>query len=100
MQNASICMQVGSANKISLECSLLLPMIAVSVCLSVCLSRGTTRLHCAITTERIKMLLRVNNLGGPRDIVLHGGPDPPHRQWEGDLLLNFGTSLLSPKLAT
>jgi len=47
------------------------------VCLSVSLSRGSTRLHCAKTAERIKLLLAVNTLGGPRDIVLHGDPDSP-----------------------
>jgi len=29
------------------------------------------------TAERIKMLFGVNTLGGPWDIVLHGGPDAP-----------------------
>jgi len=52
-------------------------MIEVSVCLSDCLS--VTQLNSASlskkTAERIKMLLAVNTLGGPRDIVLHGGPD-------------------------
>jgi len=47
------------------------------VCPSVCLSRGSTRLHCAKTAEWIKMLFWVNTFGSPRDIVLHGGPDPP-----------------------
>jgi len=39
-----------------MRCRLLLPMFAVSVCLSVRQSRGSTRLHCAETAERIKIL--------------------------------------------
>jgi len=31
------------------------------------------------TAERIKMLIQVNTLGGPWNIVLDGGPDPPQR---------------------
>jgi len=50
-----------------------------SVCLSVCLSRGSTRLHCAKMAEQIKMLFGVNTRGGPRNIVLHGSPDPSQR---------------------
>jgi len=45
------------------------------VCPSVCLSRGSTRLHCAKTAERIKILLGVNTPAGPRN-MLDGGPDP------------------------
>jgi len=36
------------------------------------LSRGSTRLHCAKTAERIKIPLRLNIVGDPRNIVLHG----------------------------
>jgi len=43
-----------------IRCSLMLPMIAVFVSLSVRLSHGSTRLYCAKTAERIKMLLGVN----------------------------------------
>jgi len=43
------------------------------VCLSVCLSRGSARLHRAKTAEQIKMLIGVNTLAGPWNIVLHGG---------------------------
>jgi len=50
---------------------LLLRMIAVSVCLS----SGSTRLHCAKKSEQIKMLFGVSTPGGPRNIVLDGGPD-------------------------
>jgi len=41
---------------------------------SVYLSRGSTRLCCAKTAEQIKILFRVNTLGGPRNILLisHG----------------------------
>jgi len=42
------------------------------VCPSVCLSRSSTRLHCAKTVERIKMLFGVNIPGGPWSIVLEG----------------------------
>jgi len=56
-----------------------LPVIAVYVSQSVCLSRGLTRIHCAKKAEQIKILFGVNNLGCPRNIVLDGGPDPPQR---------------------
>jgi len=59
-------------------------MIPVSVChsvsLSVCLY--VTRLNSALLykmAEQIKMLFGVNTPGGPRNIVLDGGPDPPQR---------------------
>jgi len=51
----------------------------MSVRQSVCLSRGSTRLYCAKTAQRIKILFGVNTLGGPRNIMLDGGPDPPQR---------------------
>jgi len=60
-----------------IECTrgrLLLPLLAVSVRQSVSLSRGSTRLHYAKTAALI--LFRVNTVGGPRKIVLYGGPDP------------------------
>jgi len=60
-----------------MRCRVLLPMIAVSVCLSVCLSRGSTRLYCAKMAERIKMLSGVNTPGSPWNIMLDGGPDLP-----------------------
>jgi len=51
------------------------------VCLSVCLSHGSSQLHCAKMAEQIKMLFGVNTSGGPRNIVLDVGPDPPpHRE--------------------
>jgi len=43
----------------------------------VCLSRGSTRFHCAQTAEQIKILFGVNTPGGPRNIVLDEGLDPP-----------------------
>jgi len=61
------------------EMMLLLQTIAVSVCQSVCLSRGTTRFHRAKTAEQIKILFAVNTPWGPRNIVLDGRPDPPQR---------------------
>jgi len=45
------------------------------VCPSVCpsrRSRGPTRLHSAKTAEWIKMLIGVNTLGGPRNILRRG----------------------------
>jgi len=36
---------------------------ARGVCLSVCLSRGLSRLHCAKTAERIQILFRANSIG-------------------------------------
>jgi len=50
--------------------------IVTDVC-SICLSRGSTRLHCAKTAEQIKMLFEVNTLEGPRK--LDGGPNAPQR---------------------
>jgi len=47
------------------------------VCLSVCLSRSPTRLRCVKTAEQIKILFVMNTLGGPKNIVLDGDPDPP-----------------------
>jgi len=47
------------------------------VCPSVCLSRGSTRLHCAKTAKHIKVLFRLNTLGGPRKTVLDRGPHRP-----------------------
>jgi len=44
---------------------------------SVCLSRGSTRLHCAKTAEQIKMLFGVNSLGSQENIVLERSPDLP-----------------------
>jgi len=54
------------------RCRLFLLMFVASACLS----RGPTRLHCAITAEQIEILFGVNTLGVPRNIVLDGGPDP------------------------
>jgi len=69
----------GNDNKIyfigcidCMRCSLLLPMIAVSVCLSVSLSRGYTGLYCAKTAERIKTLFVVNSLGAHGTLCLTG----------------------------
>jgi len=47
------------------------------VCLSICLHRSVTRLHCANAAERIKILLCVETLGDPRNTVLDGSPDFP-----------------------
>jgi len=60
------------------------------VCLSVCLSRGSSRIHCAKMAEQIKMLFGVNTPGGPRNIVLDVGPDPHTERGRGPLL-NLGT---------
>jgi len=51
-------------------------MIAVSVCQSVRLSRGLSRLHCAKMTEQITMLFVVNTHRGPWNTVLDVSPDP------------------------
>jgi len=48
----------------------------------VCLSRGSSRLHCAKMAEQIKMLFRVNTPIGPWNIVLNVGLDPPQRGGE------------------
>jgi len=54
-------------------------LFVVSVCQSVCLSRGSSRLRCAKMAEQIKMLFGVNTPGGPWNIVLDVGLDPPQR---------------------
>jgi len=63
----------------------------------VCLSRGSTRLDCAKTAEQIKSLFGVNTVGGPRNIVLDGGPDPPttrgKRSWCSFHQINLATFL-------
>jgi len=46
---------------------------------SVCLSRGSSRLRCEKIAEQIKMLFGVNSSGGPWNIVLDVGPDPSQR---------------------
>jgi len=50
-----------------------------SVCLSVCLSCGSSWLHCAKMAEQIKMVFGVNTLGDPRNIVLDVGLGLPQR---------------------
>jgi len=45
--------------------------------------------------EWIKMLFGVNTPGGPRNIVLDGGADPSTGERAGDIILNFGTPLIS-----
>jgi len=67
-------------------------MIAVSVCLS----RGSTRLHRAETVKWIKMPFGVNTHGGPLNIVLDGGSDLSHREGSHDLLIEFWDPLVSP----
>jgi len=42
-----------------------------------CVSRGFTRLRCANTAEQIEVLLRSDNLGDPRNIVLDDSLDFP-----------------------
>jgi len=60
-----------------MRCRLLLLMIAVFVRKSVSLSLGSAWLHSAKMAEQIKILFRVNTPGGPWNIVLDGGSDPP-----------------------
>jgi len=67
--------------------------VSLSVRQSVCLSRGSTRLHCAKAAERIKVLSGKKTLGA-HETLLCWGPDPPHRGG-GDLLLNFRTPRIS-----
>jgi len=59
-----------------MRCRLLLPMCAACVWPSVCLSRSSTRLHCAKVAKRIKMLFGVNTTGGSWNVALDGGADP------------------------
>jgi len=77
-----------------IECmrsSLLLPMCAVSVRQSVCLSvTRLTRLRCAKTAEQIKMLFGVNTLESPLDTAYTGvlifpqtrGGKPTFKSWD------------------
>jgi len=74
-----------------MRCRLLLPMIAMSVRKSVCLSRGSTCFHCAKTAERIKMLFGVNT-PGPRRALCRMAVWFPCRKRTGNLTLNFGTA--------
>jgi len=55
-----MCMLLGCIECI--RCRLLLAMCSASVCLSVCLSRGSSRLYCANVAEQIKMLFVLNTL--------------------------------------
>jgi len=72
-------------------------MFAVSVCQSVCLSRGSSRLHCAKMAKQIEILFGVNTFEGPWNIVLDVGLDPPQTGKVG-ALVNFRSwdPLLSP----
>jgi len=66
--------------------------VHTSVCSSISLSRGSTRLYCAKTAERIKIPFGLNTLRGLRNIVLDGGPDPP-RRWGGGFDATFAKLL-------
>jgi len=50
----------------------------LSVCTCVCLSCGFTRLRCAKTVERIKVLLGLETYTDSRSIVLDGHPNFSH----------------------
>jgi len=50
--------------------------ILTDVC-SISPSRGSSRCHCAKMAEQIKTLFGVNTPGGPWNIMLDVGPDPP-----------------------
>jgi len=61
------------------------------VCLSVCLSRGSTRPHCAKTAERIKMLFGVNTVGSHRTLCYTGVLITPQRgRGVGENFANYG----------
>jgi len=53
------------------------------VCPSVCLSLGSTRLHCAKMAKWTKVLFGVNILGGPWNILLVGGSWSPLQRGKG-----------------
>jgi len=59
----------------------------------VCLSRGSTRLHCAKAAELMKILFGVNILRGPRNIVLDRGADPLTARGRGQNVVNFGPTI-------
>jgi len=67
------------------------PSVCPSVRQSVCLSCGSSQLPCAKMAEQIKMLFGMNTSGGgPQNIVLHGGPDPPIDRGRGTYFLILG----------
>jgi len=49
----------------------------MSIVCGVCLSRGSSRLHCAKRLDRSRCCLGWTLVGQPRNIVLDGGPDLP-----------------------
>jgi len=53
-------------------------MFQGTVCRSVCLSRGFTRLRCAKTAKRVEVLLWVETLGNAGNITLDDSPDFSH----------------------
>jgi len=71
-----------------MRCSLFLPMFTASVFQSVCLSRSSSRLHCAKMAEQIKIPYGANTPVGPWNIVLDVGPDLPQRFWDPSYLRN------------
>jgi len=62
--------------------------VCLSVSLSVCRSRGSTRIHCAKMAGRINILFELNTPGCPRNIALDGRPDLPQREGVG-VMENF-----------
>jgi len=69
-----------------------------SVCLSVCLSRGSTWLHCAKNGRGDQDAVGGEyTWGSVKHCVRRGGVLIPHREGSRDLLLNFGSPLISPE---
>jgi len=76
--NLALCVFLGCI--LCIRYSLLLQIITASVCLSICLWCGSTRLYCAKMAEKMEILFAMNT-SGLRNIVLDGSTNPP--QWNG-----------------
>jgi len=77
----------------------ILPMFAASVCQSVCLSRGSSRLHCAKMTEPLSHATLIGGVWGehscgPMEHCVRRELSSPADRERGPVL-NFETSLLS-----
>jgi len=65
-------------------------------CLSVSLSRSSSQLNCAKMAEQNKILFGMNIPGGPWNMVLDRGPDPPTDRGRGRTF-KFWDPLISPQ---
>jgi len=54
-----------------------LQIISTTVPVAWCVSQSVMCLHPVKTAEQIEVLFWLETFGGPRNIVLDGGPNPP-----------------------